>query len=499
MSVRLKILSGEKNRIIECNEGDNLLELLRENSFDIDTPCGGNGRCGKCRVKINGREALACKSRVEEDAEIEIAFTAGNYINEDDRPEKLNEIRPGDEFAAAVDLGTTTITAAIINLRNGSLCGRASCMNHQKAFGADVISRIDAALSGRAASLRDAVQKDIISLLEKAASETAIERSQIRKTVISANTTMVHLLMGWNTEGLAAAPFKPFRIGYSEMDFEEVFGASEAFNAEVIILPAASAFVGADIISGIYAVGMQEKEEISAFIDLGTNAEMAVGNRDGIFLTSTAAGPAFEGGNISMGMAGVEGAVSDVSINAADGKISVKVIGGGEAKGICGTGLISGTAEMLRSGIVEENGSLAADYAETGFVVSESSVRKIRISQEDLHNLLLAKAAVAAGLKTLLEKAGRSYSDISSLYMAGSFAEYLRTEDAVRIGLIPSELKEKTITTGNSSLKGAIKFLNDPDGAKKDIQKIISLCRIVELSETDSFEKNFIDSMTYRQ
>ncbi len=499
MAIKLKINAGEISRTAEAEKGEMLLEVLRRNLLEIDSPCGGNGRCGKCRVKIDGREALACRSIMERDAEVEIIASDSKYVNETDMLSENAEIRQEDEFAAAVDLGTTTITAELINLRNNKTCCRLSSMNHQKIFGSDVISRIDAALSGRRESLKDAVRKDIISLLEKASSDCGIDSLKVKKLAISANTTMMHLLMGWDTLELSAAPFKPYSTDYLEKEFDEVFGKSEDFRAKVILLPSLSAFVGADIVSGIYALGMQEKEEITAFIDLGTNAEMAVGNRNGIFLTSAAAGPAFEGGNISMGMAGVEGAVSAVRIAPDSKKVTVSVIGDTEAKGICGTGLISAAAEMLRTGIVGDNGELACDYAEKGFVLAENPVRRIRISQEDLHNLLLAKAAVAAGYETLVSEAGLDFQDISRLYLAGSFAECLDTEDAFRIGLIPKEMKGKTCTVGNSSLKGAVRFLSDTAGARDEFGKILSLSHIVELSETKAFERIFVDRMTYRQ
>ncbi|MCR4746589.1 MAG: ASKHA domain-containing protein [Lachnospiraceae bacterium] len=498
MPFKLKIIRKSGVKMIDAEKGDNLLEILRDNQIEIDSPCGGNGRCGKCRLKFNGKESLACRTFVEGDAEVELIGGDEKYINEHDMSAVSDsDIREGDIFAAAIDIGTTTISAELLCLRNMQSVARESCMNHQKAFGGDVISRIDAAVGGRAASLRAAVQKDIIDLLRKMLFNLSVKEGALKEIVISANTTMIHLLMGLDLSGMASSPFKAERLEFAPLKFAEVFGRVGSFDTKVIIIPGLSAFIGGDIISGIYALKIHEKDEKIGLIDLGTNAEMAVGNRKRIYLASAAAGPAFEGGNISMGMAGVEGAISDVRIDKKSGRVRIKTIADSLPRGICGTGIISAIAEMFRTGIILENGSLKDEYIKGGFTLAETDLRRIKISQEDIHNLMLAKAAAAAGFETIISEAGISFDEISSLYMAGSFAEYLKIEDAAEISLIPRQLKAKTLTVGNSSLKGALRYIRNPGKTDEDIKKILSICVVAELSEIERFEKSFIDNMCF--
>ncbi|MCR5525937.1 MAG: ASKHA domain-containing protein [Lachnospiraceae bacterium] len=478
-------IKWNKERVIKGKKGRRLLDTLRDNGVFISAPCGGNGTCGKCRVNVDGESFLACDYILERDIEAFPELSEENMQAVSAEYESKADIRlPG----LAIDLGTTTIALAVVDISDGRIVGSESCINHQRSFGADVISRIDAAVSGRAMLLRSTVQKDILNEAGLLMEKTGSGLGTLKKIVISGNTTMLQLLMGWPADGLAAYPFSPFRIEGGIFSFNEVFNSSES-DAEVMILPGVSAFVGADIVSGAENTGIAKSESMRALIDLGTNGEMVVGNSEKLWVTSTAAGPAFEGGNLRYGMPGVSGAISHVNFE--NGKCAVQTIGGGEAKGICGSGLVEAVYELRKNDIIDRNGIFADEYSK-GYPLSFGA-RDIYITQGDIQEFLLAKAAIRTGFEILLMKAGLKAEELADIYIAGGFGFFLDLEKAAGIGLLPAELKKKMKAVGNSSLKGAVDALSSWPAA--EFGETAAKAESFELAEISEFNERYIENM----
>ncbi len=462
------------------------LELIREAGGYLPADCGGRGTCGKCRIlcregapRASDRERellteeeikdgirLACLSRPEGAFRIE-------YAAEEKIDTQLSGIRAsGKENGAvlAVDIGTTTIAMAL--LQEGKPVSFASSVNHQRSFGADVISRIAAANDGHGKELRELLLAD----LRRAAQELGVSYDGT-PSVISANTTMQHLLCGLSCEGLGASPFTPVDIALRR-------------DGGQTLLPGISAFVGADIVSGIVACGMDQSSELCMLIDLGTNGEMALGNRDRILTASTAAGPAFEGGNISCGMPGVPGAVSRVSIR--EGEVSLQTIADGEPAGLCGSGVLEIVYELLRAGLLDETGLLDARYREKGFPFAEG----LCFTQKDVREVQLAKGAVCAGVLTLLKTFGASEDQVKTLYLSGGFGQKLDCGKAAGIGLLPERLAERAEASGNTSLAGAILFATGA-AERERFLRAVRISGEVSLAESEMFRELFLEQMYF--
>ena len=344
---------------------------------------------------------------------------------------------------------------------------------------------------------------------------------------------MLHLLMGYSCEGLGVYPFKPVTLQLEQRNFREVFeeikagdtepvkwqytrngpvkvqvnrdekSSSELLiegfsHAQVYLLPGNSTYVGADIMSGLYACEFFRKEEISVLIDLGTNGEMAIGNKDRILVTSTAAGPAFEGGNIKWGVGSIAGAISQVQIR--DGKAEVHTIDNRPAVGICGTGVIETTAELVNKGLVDEAGVLEETYFENGFPLAKTiNGEMITFTQKDVREIQLAKSAIRAGLETLLLRYGVTYEQIDKVYLAGGFGFFLDIQKAVEIGMLPKQLQEKTVAAGNTSLDGAISFLAHERQANEILPKIAELGEEIQLSTDPQFNDFYMKYMMFEE
>lgn len=379
-----------------------------------------------------------------------------------------------------IDIGTTTL--AFERIRNG-IRTAVTAVNSQRQFGADVISRIEASNAGRGKELK---QKICYQLIE------GVRRlyrggEQPERVIISANTTMVHLLMGYSCQTLGSYPFEPYNKKRIETDFKSLTGSSIC-TSPLTIIGAASGFVGGDIVSGMYMCDFDISERVNLFVDLGTNGEMAIGNADGILVTSTAAGPAFEGGRISCGTGSVDGAVYAADL--AEGKIST--INDKPPVGICGTGIVEVMAELIKIGAADKTGLLRDEYFEAGYPVTD----KLRFTQKDIRELQTAKAAVRAGIELLIARCGCTYNDVASVYIAGGFGCKLNISKACAIGLIPPELEMKCTAIGNSSLGGAVKYAFSADAAART-GKLIGLCRELVLASDEDFNDRYLKYMNF--
>ena len=474
-----------------------LLEALRQKGIVLNADCGGRGVCGKCRVlfldgapapsdadrSLLGEELiregwrLACRAVIREDCTLllperdEESMTISTGFLGNTGPDSPAFSFDGTE-TVAVDIGTTTI-AAVRVLKDAVCSHTAACVNHQRAFGSDVLSRIDASNKGNGPALQESVLRDLGSLVR----DLGFGDTGSPKLVISANTTMQHLLQGLPCQSLGVAPYTPVDISLHTF-------------RNMTILPGISTFVGADIVSGIIACGMDESEDLNILIDLGTNGEMVIGKKGKLLCTSTAAGPAFEGGNISCGTAGIPGAVSAVTITK-DGPV-IRTIRDMPAIGICGSGVLEITCELLKAGLIDETGLLDDEYFDDGYSLAGDVV----FTQKDVREVQLAKSAIRAGLEVLLDEYGASYDDVKHLFLAGGFGEKINVHKAAGIGLLPEELEDKAQAVGNSSLQGAVLFAGHPDLAER-FCRVADETREVSLASSPLFQELYMDHMFF--
>ena len=498
--IQVTVIEQNKTRVFQANAGDALKDLFIKWGISIPMPCGGNGRCGKCKVILRGQGGvLLCSATVSADCIVEVPkiLSSEEDIVAETVPDSSFAGEGKEKMAVAVDIGTTTIVAAVIE---GDSVRSSACVNHQRSFGGDVISRIQAASDPEVAeALKNSVREDISSLIKELV--PVKRRSELEALVITGNTTMLHLLTGKDVSGLGSYPYTPVSL-----DFEELKGSADAEslvpgagdNLRVILMPGISAFVGADIVSGLYFLLQDKGKKDALFIDLGTNGEMACVRDGGIRVTSTAAGPVFEGGQISCGTASVPGAVCHVEISdTKPPRVNYKTIGGAPAIGICGTGALELVSELVRCEIIDETGLLADEYFEEGFPVTEDG--KVRFLQQDIRAVQMGKAAILAGIRAITEGASPE-----AVYVAGGFGSASDPSKFWNLNIFPGDFDGKIEIVGNTALKGAISFakavLTGPEKeaeARDKIQSILEDAELVELATQDDFGEEYINSMNF--
>jgi len=399
---------------------------------------------------------------------LNVAFTGAFGKNSAVRIAAGRETQAG--LGLAVDLGTTTVAAALVDTASGRTLSIKSAYNDQISMGLDVIGRINyASRSGGLEELRLAALSTINRLAHAASLEAGLDANAITAAVISGNTVMTHLILGLDPEYIRLAPYTPTLLDVPVYRAGEI-GLEIAPAAPVLFSPCVGSYVGGDITAGILTSGLaSDGEEISLFIDVGTNGELVIGNRDFFVTCACSAGPAFEGGGIDRGMRAAPGAISSVKIDAATGGPSITVIGGGEPRGICGSGMIDLLAELFLSGRLDPAGRLDLSrgmerMGRTGrrafYELAEGpDGRSIRVSEIDIENIMRAKAAIYSATALMLDNIGISYNDISRFYIAGGFGKTLNIENAVAIGLLPDVPRERFNYIGNASLQGSYRLL----------------------------------------
>lgn len=506
---------GAETKTILVKEGESLLDAFIRQEIYISAPCGGKGRCGKCGVQVlNGNTwisdedkkiyseeeldagwRLSCCLYPTEELEVSVSQSDESLFEAVGETENTEESGTEESFYnVAVDIGTTTIAMSLTGGESGKVFHTVTSVNSQRAYGADVISRIQASVDGKKEVLKNSIQKDLQDSMDKLLKETGVSSEDVGKIVIGGNTTMGHLLMGYDCDTLGVFPFTPVNIDFIK-GTEEIFGTDRFGKKEVILLPGISTYVGGDIVSGMYAYDFTEKEDVCMFIDLGTNGEMGIGNKEKILVTSTAAGPAFEGGNITWGMGSVPGAICSVKLEGTEAE--VKTIRDEAPQGICGTGVVETAAELVREEIVDETGALDEDYFDDGFPLAKTpDGKEIVFTQKDVREIQLAKAAVRAGVETLLLRYGIKKEEVSKVYLAGGFGYKLNTDKAIAIGMIPEEWADRIVAVGNSSLSGACKYLKDENG-DKTIEKLVSISEEVNLSADKEFNEFYMNEMFF--
>lgn len=511
-----------KSREIPCRKGENLLAVLQEHGVPMSAYCGGKGTCGKCAISVRegalpitgadrlhfSKEALfcgmrlSCKAILQEDLTIslnapdESAFIALGSGSLKQIPAIFTSARADESYAIAIDIGTTTLAFSLLEKRSGKIFGTHTSINSQRSFGADVISRIQASCNGKREILQRLIKKDLqsgcIALLKKC----AVAPKRIRQIAIAANTVMLHLLRGYSCEGLSRYPFSPKNLGFEELSSKELFDETTFtdFTPKVTILPGISAFVGADILAGLYACNIKDSPDGTLFLDLGTNGEMALKKNGQIFAASTAAGPVFEGANITHGMGSLPGAISQVKICGQAPQATT--IGHMPPAGICGTGAIETTAELLSSQLIDKTGKLAEPYFSQGYPLAQKTDgTQILFTQKDIREIQMAKAAIRAGIEILCLCSGVPQKDIRRIFLAGGFGYFLNTQKAAAIGLLPRDFASKTKAIGNASLKGALFYLANQD--KQPLFDIIGQTACISLANDDKFQELYLSYINF--
>jgi uncharacterized 2Fe-2S/4Fe-4S cluster protein (DUF4445 family) len=402
--------------------------------------------------------------------------------------------KPEPVYAVAVDIGTTTLAMALLDLKTGTIAARFSAVNRQREFGGDVISRIQRANEGDLGRLSLSVRNQITEGIAVLCQETAAEVQAIRKIAIVGNTTMLHLLLQLSCGTLGQTPFTPVTLDMVSLGSREIFEGD--LSGETVILPGISTYVGADITAGLLFTEIHTKTDPVVFMDIGTNGEMALAYHGKILCTATAAGPAFEGGNIRWGTGSVPGAIAQVQWR--NGTFACTTIGNRPPVGICGSGVVDIVYQGLKADFIQSSGRFNPTLLPKGeiFLAKTEDNRDIVFCQKDVRELQLGKSAIRSGLEALLNHAGLGYGDIKTLYLAGGFGFNLNIESGVGIGLIPEALGPKISLIGNSALGGAVKLLLNPDNAKK-LYQLIGQSEEFSLPQDKYFTQSFIDNIKF--
>ena len=454
--------------------GTTLLQAQIDAGLRPDAPCAGHGTCGKCLVTVNGQELLSCQTAVDRDMTVHTAKAETVTILADGLS---SPVTPDgrDDYVLACDIGTTTVVVYLLDGHTGALLSRSSAMNPQSQFGADVISRIQHALQGGSEELSSAIRDTLRSLCADAAARAGIDPAAISRAAIVGNTAMHHLLLGIDPKPLVTPPYMP-----------RVREALEIGCAR--ILPNIAGFVGGDTVGCMTATRFDRKEALTLLIDIGTNGEMVLGDRHRRVACSTAAGPAFEGAKISCGMRGAPGAVDHVTLK--NGQLSYTVIGGGEPKGLCGSGLLDLVAALLNLGIIDESGRME----EKSFPLCPN----VTLTQKDVREVQLAKAAIRAGIELLCAHLGSKPEDIQTVLLAGAFGSYMTPASACRIGMIPPVLLERIQSIGNAAGEGAkLCALSETEFAYS--QALAANTEFLELASLAQFQDCYVDALEFEE
>lgn len=590
----ITVCNEKQKTIYECHEGETLYDTFVRCGAEFYGACGGNGRCLKCRIRVHKGELpittadkkafsseelekgfrLACKARPDSDCEIELQDTnsgdkAFSIISEFKKPkvsvqdqqdsknipqDSINASQ--DSYLIAVDIGTTTIAMQLGLIMRKDITETESdeyrivktysLLNPQIKYGTDIMARIRSSIHGEKEQLTNLIRKELKQGIEALIQENdpRFLQDKIKAIVITGNTTMLHILMGYPLDKLGVYPFEPISLKAEKVAYSKLFGTKRCEdatecdgtkrcedtteyndtkrcesateyndvtvndNVTVFVMPGISAFVGADIMAGILALQLNKSDKITMLVDLGTNGEMVIGNRKRLVCTSTAAGPAFEGGNMKWGLGSVSGAICSVDIR--NNRNVITTIDHKKPIGICGTGIVEAIAEFIRADILDDTGLMKEPYFTEGYTLAETeNGEKIQIIQKDIREFQMAKAAIAAGIKTLIKCYGISYNEIDTVYLAGGFGWQINLEKAVRTGLIPKELKDKIVTVGNSALRGAFlygiseinKSGQNPKVTMRQVAnecyKITQIAEEMNLAEDSFFQNQYIEEMNF--
>lgn len=470
-------------------------------SYGVEFPCGGRGRCKGCRVRVVEGQLpitkeqenkltqeelkagwrLSCQCRAETDLELELAQWSAEILSDD----ATFEFEPQEGLGIAIDVGTTTIVAQLLDLSDAKVYAVRTALNPQARYGADIMSRVSYAVEDNGKNrlvrlIRKQTGKMVRELLEAAGAKDC----DLKKVILVGNTVMHHLFGDLDLEPLSHYPFESNNLGLQKFTTESL-NWDLVSEPEILFLPCIGGFVGSDILAGVMIQRMQESEKLVALVDLGTNGEIVIGSKDHLISCSTAAGPAFEGARISMGMRASTGAISEVHVEG--GHQTCKVLGNISPKGICGSGLVDAVATALDLEKIKTTGRFS-----DGTHVMELC-GPVSLTQTDIRELQLAKGAIAAGIHILLKSLGKSFDDIDTVYLAGAFGNYITIASACRIGLLKFH-SDKIEPSGNTALRGAKLALFLPEDS---FGKLADGIEHISLSEKPDFQDVYVDEMSF--
>jgi len=499
---------------IEITDKKNILDILRSKGFEIPSYCGGRGTCGKCKIKflnsppqptdaerklLSPKEIkkgirLACQHRVETDISIEISerLCFDTFIRLNEAIEDFSE-----NLDVAIDLGTTTICMKLIDHESSDWILNAATLNPLIMFGSDVVSRMTWVIDKKKGQFFSKLLFDKIShLLEFSLSKLKqSDTFEINKMVIVGNNPMIHMLLNLDVSTLAFAPYESLHL----KDFTEFNSRKFGFNKKfkILIPPSIGGFIGSDFLAVLYFLE-NELGSYGAVMDLGTNGEIGVWNESKIFVTSTAAGPAFEGMKIAHGMVAIDGAIQSFKIGS-NNKFLVQTINGSKPSGICGSGLIDMLAEFLEKKFILKNGRINSKLnGETErILIFKDESEPIYLYQQDIRELQLSKAAISAAFELLIEKSKVSVDDINKIFLAGNFGNKLNIENSIKIGLLPKARISKFFLAGNAALEGAIKFCVNEERGRNFYREISKKIKRVKLESDENFVNVFVSKILF--
>ena len=542
-----KVIFKPDGRQISIHAGATLLEAAGQAGIILNTICGGKGSCRKCLVNLgpDDRQVLACQYHIESDLIVTIPpasrffehqiLTEGIKAHARYKPDiykKYLKFAPASGiFGVAVDIGTTTVVAKLINMADGDCLSTQATLNPQTHYGDDVISRISYAQTDLGlAELHKLIIDCINQLISQLCKQASIDPGRIYEVCVVGNTTMSHIFLKYPIAQLGRLPFKPFSVDACDLPASEL-GLQINPAANVHTVENIAGFVGSDTTAVALAVDIGSAEETTLAIDIGTNGEVVLGTADNpatqtrqtnggqaagkIYAASCAAGPAFEGARITCGSRAMEGAIQAVVVNEDD--IDLDVIGGGLPRSICGSGLIDAVAVLLELGIIDSTGRFTQPQKLQDRLPSRilsriiehnkqpafrlygrggEKEKEIILTQRDIREVQLAKAAIRTGIKLLQKRMGLSDSDIKEVLLAGAFGNYIRRESALRIGLLPAVPLERIHFVGNAAASGAEMILLN-SALRAEAERLARKIEYVEIANETDFQEVFAESMSF--
>lgn len=555
----VKVNFVSSNDSVNVEKGTTILEAARKTGVIIESPCNGTGVCGKCKVKIVGDNlknviqdgehhlsdeeraqgfVLSCQTRVIGDIDVEVISNDLNktlqilndgesfdveldsFIKKEYRDNEKTYIYAGKQiigeeegdttafnYGLVVDIGTTTLVVSLVDINTGKEVDSVSALNPQTLHAQDVLSRIKFASDEKGLDIMySGITKELNNIIKKITNKTGVDKKYIYEAIFSGNTCMIHLAANVNPYSLGKYPYTPALRGGNYLNAKaQKLNISD--NGLIYLPPIISAYVGPDITSGILATRLQDRKGTTLFVDIGTNGEMVIGKDGKLSATSTAAGPAFEGMNITYGMRAERGAVEYFNIEE-DGSIEIKTIEDGKPVGICGSGLLDIVGELVSNKVIGKNGRFTSPEntalpeklqerlvklnGKIAFKVAEG----VFLTQKDIRQVQLAKGAVRSGIEFLMKSKGVEADKVDKIQIAGSFGYHLRAKSLINIGLLPKEFEGKIDFVGNTSKSGGRAFLLNKE-YRNEMQKNVGEVEVVELSNDENFDKVFIKCLSF--
>jgi uncharacterized 2Fe-2S/4Fe-4S cluster protein (DUF4445 family) len=513
-----KVTCQPDGKDISIHEGANLVEAAGLAGIVLNTVCGQKGACGKCKVIIQpqGQSVLACQYRVQSDLTIlvppESRFVEHKILTEGiSRPDAvapdiykkyLSAEGRNPVFGLAIDIGTTTVVVKLIDMKTGTISAVASDLNPQTKFGDDVISRIAYAQNDeKLIELNELIVDCLNLLIDDCRKQAGIKSGDIYETCIVGNTTMNHIFLKLPITQLGQAPYKTFSLESRNVRPDDA-GLCVNPSGNVHTLANIAGFVGADTTAVVLATSLDSAQDNTLAIDIGTNGEIVLGTKDKLYAASCAAGPAFEGARITCGSRAVEGAIEAVVL--ADGDIDIDVIGGVRPVSICGSGLIDAVAIMLELGVIDSTGRFTQHPAVSkiegnpAFVLARDNKGNpsVYLTQKDVREVQLAKAAIRAGICLLQNRLGITDDDIKHIFLAGAFGNYIRPKSAIIIGLLPEVTLDRIQSVGNAASSGAQMALVSAYW-RKLAKELAGKIQYIEIAKDPLFQSTFAEAIPF--